>query len=193
MISGRVRAAQDEVIELGAFMPAAISADEETRCFDYASRICEAIGLDHGIFHIEMILTERGPVLVEANPRLMGGIMPSLYHRLTGTNIHEYLISIHLGEPPPDRLPVARSCVTTRKIMTRDAGRIADTMNLEWLDQFDGRLIYFDLKRARGSVVERQEIMGRLQIEESDLPMANAVADELLGRLELSLGIELVR
>jgi biotin carboxylase len=192
MISGRTRALEDETIELGAFMPAAIGDEQRSRCFDYARRVCQLIGLDYGIFHIELILTERGPVMVEANPRLMGGIMPSVYQHVTGVNIHDYLIAIHLGDPPPAVLPYPQCCVTTRKIMAKNAGRLSGSIHQKDLERFGGKLIQFNLNKAGGSEVGRREIVGRFQVKESDIVSATAVANQILDALEAGLGMELL-
>lgn len=82
MVSGRCRAAHDETFELGSMMPAPITETQMSNCIDYAERVLDAIGLNHGIFHLEMILTQLGPVLVEANPRIMGGPLPRMYNVL---------------------------------------------------------------------------------------------------------------
>jgi len=40
-----------------------------------------------------------GPVLVEVNPRIMGGYMPILYNNVSGNNIFRWLADIHSGVP----------------------------------------------------------------------------------------------
>lgn len=105
MVSGRIRAGHDETFELGSVVPADLPEDRVRDCFAYAEMVLEALGLDLGIFHLEVILTAAGPVLVEANPRIMGGPLPLLYNALCGRDIFEDLVSIHLGLRPtvPDR------------------------------------------------------------------------------------------
>ena len=100
MVSGRIRARHDETFELGSVVPADLPEDQVQDCFAYAETVLEALGLDLGIFHLEMILTAAGPVLVEANPRIMGGPLPLLYNALCGRDIFEDLVSIHLGLKP---------------------------------------------------------------------------------------------
>ena len=195
MVSGAPRARENECIELGAFMPAALSVDQREACFAYAEGVCRVLGLDFGIFHIELIFTKDGPVLVEANPRLMGGIMPFLYKMNTGKDIHDYEIAIHLrqeiNEPVP---PPTNYFLTARTPMTRNAGRLAARIDLSWLDDYrDLILAYFPAKVEPGADVGQNEILLRYVVGDRDLSVATELADFLVDRFEQSLGIELVR
>ena len=42
----------------------------------YATRVLEALGVRHGAAHTEIMLTERGPILLECAARITGGINP---------------------------------------------------------------------------------------------------------------------
>ncbi|MFC7616346.1 hypothetical protein ACFQV2_25615 [Actinokineospora soli] len=63
-----LRGRDNDCVEIGAVLPADLPADVADECFDYAERVCAALGLDFGVFHVEIMLTPRGPVLVEVNP-----------------------------------------------------------------------------------------------------------------------------
>lgn len=99
MISGRGRSSQNELVEYRIDMPALLTEIEQQLCRDYTVAVLSALGLSHGIFHIELILTKSGPVLVEVNPRLMGSYMPLLYNNVSGNNIFSWLADIHSGVP----------------------------------------------------------------------------------------------
>lgn len=195
MVSGRPRARENECLELGAFMPADLSVRQRKACFDYAERVCQALGLDLGIFHIEMIFTSDGPRLVEANPRLMGGIMPLLYKLNTGKDIHDYEIAIHLRREISEPLPPPRDYFfTARTPMPRNAGRVADHVDLTWLNDYrDSILAYFPAKVEPGVAVGEHEILVRYVVGDRDLLRATELADRLVDRFEESLGVELVR
>lgn len=99
MISGRGRSSQNELVEYRIDMPALLTEAEQKLCHEYTISVLSALGLNHGIFHIELILTKSGPVLVEVNPRIMGSYMPILYNNVTGNNIFRWLADIHSGVP----------------------------------------------------------------------------------------------
>ncbi|MGD3111814.1 ATP-grasp domain-containing protein [Streptomyces sp. YGL11-2] len=67
-VSGRFRWAEDEVGELGSYIPAHLPEEQAAICVAYAVDVCRAIDLDLGVFHLEIMVTDRGPVLVEGNP-----------------------------------------------------------------------------------------------------------------------------
>ncbi|MEF3111783.1 ATP-grasp domain-containing protein [Streptomyces chrestomyceticus] len=194
MLSGRPRSRQNECIEMGASMPAEVSAAQREACFAYAEDVCRTLGLDLGIFHIEMILTARGPVLVEANPRLMGGVMPGLYKMVTGQDIHDYEIRIHLGQDIDGPLPPwGDHFVTSRKLMPRRGARLADTVDLGWLDAYSDRLNgFFPYRLAPGSEVAQDEILARYTVRDRSMASATEIADDLLDRFEKCLGISLI-
>lgn len=194
MISGRPRARENECIEMGASMPADIPAAERDSCFGYAEDVCRALGLDMGIFHIEMILTARGPVLVEANPRLMGGVMPGLYRMVTGQDIHDHEIGIHLGRHIEGELPAAGEYfICSRKLMPRRPGLLAQSIDTGWLDEYTERMTgFFPYRLEPGAQVAAHEILARYTVRDRSMATATAVADELLDRFEKSVGIDLI-
>ena len=68
-------------------------------------RLLDAIGFDYGAAHIELMLTEDGPQLIEINPRLVGALIPRLVSAALGRSVHADLIDLHLT----GRLPALAS------------------------------------------------------------------------------------
>lgn len=56
-------------------------ADEHGPLLAYARSVLNALGVAHGSAHVELIWTERGPVLVELNARMHGGDAVSMLRR----------------------------------------------------------------------------------------------------------------
>ncbi len=50
----------------------------------YSKKVLEALGIRHGPAHIEIIMTDQGPALVECGARFAGGHTPDLMKPLTG-------------------------------------------------------------------------------------------------------------
>jgi biotin carboxylase len=192
MVSGRIRARHNECVEMGALMPAPLSPADRDACFTYGEQVCKALGLDRGIFHLEMIMTRDGPVLVEANPRLMGGVMPSLYRNVTGHEIRADLVQIHTGQAP-EPPPPANRLVTSRKIMSWSAATLADRIDLGWLAEHGDDVVAFDDYGIRpGRTVGEQQILGRVQVTGPTLAAATARADRIVEQMAESLGISLI-
>jgi biotin carboxylase len=64
---------------------------------DYAFAILDAVDFNFGATHIEMIVTEAGPWLVEINPRLVSAQIPFQLGYAFGASLYEALIDLHLG------------------------------------------------------------------------------------------------
>ena len=65
----------------------------------YVFSLLDAVDFDCGAAHIEIILTETGPQLIEINARLVGAKLPRLMSYALGKSVHAGLIDLHLGIP----------------------------------------------------------------------------------------------
>jgi hypothetical protein len=193
-VSGRIRWREDEVVELGAYIPG-LSGAAARRCFGYAVDVCRAIGLDLGVFHLEMMLTARGPVLVEANPRVMGGAMPTIYRLATGTDVYVALVRILTGDgtvPPPAAFD---GCTGGHKVAASQPGRLGDRASLRALEAHPSVLQVFgfaDFDTGPGHQVRRGQTVARFILREADRRSLVAAAGQILGQLERDLGISLM-
>jgi biotin carboxylase len=70
----------------------------------YLFGILDAVEFDCGASHIEIMVTEEGPRLVEINPRLVGAKIPRLIGYSLNCSLHEAIINLHLGIWPFDTL-----------------------------------------------------------------------------------------
>jgi biotin carboxylase len=195
-ISGRTRARDDEVIEVGPHIPAGLPADQAHACGAYAEAVCRAIGLDLGVFHLEMIVTPRGPVLVEANPRVMGGIMPTVYQQATGRSIYSAFIQIISGSPV-DVPGSFDGCVTGRRFLADADGSLPDSWDTGWLAGFGDDLIRFDPPSAVGrgphQPVRRGDVIARVIVRGADYAQTALTAGQIGAHVEEALGIKLMR
>lgn len=194
VITGRYRGSADETIELGGFMPARLDPATWRACEGYAVRVCRALDLDLGIFHLEMIVTAGGPRLVEANPRMMGGAGPILYERYTGHSIHDHLMALHLGSPlPVPALPWGRVVSSHRLNADRD-GVIAAGARFAWLAEYAPHIAYLDTELlVPGHVVAAGKTLGRFQLVHESHELLDEMASTVLARFESEIGIPLMR
>jgi biotin carboxylase len=195
-ISGRTRARDDEVIEIGPHIPAELPLDQSRACSAYAEAVCRAIGLDLGVFHLEMIVTPRGPVLVEANPRIMGGIMPTVYQHAAGRNIYTQFLRLISGAAV-DAPPLFDGCVTGRRLFAAVDGTLPESWDTGWLAGYSGQLIRFDSPASLGlgplQAVRRGDVIARVILRGSDYADTTRAGGEIAGFVEQSLGIKLMR
>lgn len=194
MISGRYRATSDEVVGLGGFMPARLDPATWRACEDYAVRVCRALGLDFGIFHLELIVTPEGPRLVEVNPRMMGGALPILYERFTGHSIQDHLIALHLGAPLPVPVLPAHRVVSTHRLNAAQPGVIAAGAHLAWVADYAPHIVYLDTDLlVPGRVCTAGETLGRFQLVGERHEWVDELAATVLARFEAVIGIPLLR
>ncbi|MFF4251298.1 ATP-grasp domain-containing protein [Streptomyces sp. NPDC001663] len=71
----------------------------------YTHQVLDALEVRNAAGHTEVMMTSRGPVLVESAARMGGGQVPDIYNRLFGTNQVE-LLALSVARPEEfDRLP----------------------------------------------------------------------------------------
>lgn len=196
-ICERKRYSQDETIETGTTMPTMLTPAENEAVLCHAKEVIEAFGLDRGIFHLEIMLTDHGPVLIEANPRLIGGTGPWLLRQAFDVDIFEPLIRVFTGEPlnmtplHPSRYAVSRLIGSTRECVC------PHTFDLGWLDDYRGTLVHWQLFMKPGDPVPRvrsnHDYIGVCVVTGTTALAAETVADEIVERLSKTLDIPLAQ
>jgi biotin carboxylase len=88
----------------------------------YAFSVLDAVGFNWGATHIELMLTEDGPRLIEINPRLVGAWIPRLVGLALGRSIHSDLIDVHLGHWPTAPSKAPAKVAVSRWITARTEG-----------------------------------------------------------------------
>jgi biotin carboxylase len=193
-VSGRIRWQDNEVVELGGYIPG-LPGPQARQCVEYAKDVCRAIGLDLGVFHLEIMLTDRGPVLVEANSRVIGGCMPTVYQLATGSSLYGSLVRI-LTDAPDVPLPAAfDGCTGCHKVMAREDGRIAPRATLDFLGRHPAVLRVFgfdDFGAAAGQPVHSGQMLAMILLREADHPALVATAESLVREAEAVLGVGLM-
>lgn len=107
-----------------------------------AGKIIEALGLDHGMFNVEMrVCPATGECrMIEVNPR-MAAQFSDLYEKVDGINLHDVALKIATAQVPDltrgrGKYKVATSFVF-RKFDGTPLANPPTRANLEWLKDFD--------------------------------------------------------
>lgn len=191
MVSGRHRAQQDETYELGATMPAPISNNDRLKCIAYAIEVVKALGLNFGIFHLEMIVDQGKPVLVEANPRLMGANMPRIFQETTSVNIYESLIKIHLNdENIPSDFPVTRPISAIRFACNQD-GTLLPINKEKIIQKYKSSIVRFEYPNSEIEV-KKLQVIGRIWLTGQNEFEAHAKALEALNDIMDMSSVDLI-
>ncbi|MER8867988.1 acetyl-CoA carboxylase biotin carboxylase subunit family protein [Mesorhizobium sp. M0751] len=81
-----------------SIFPAPLADDEHRRITDLSLSCLRALGLGWGPANIEFRWTKRGPVVIEVNPRLPGGIIPRVTQAAYGVDIVTEHIKLVIGQ-----------------------------------------------------------------------------------------------
>ncbi|RSN29498.1 ATP-binding protein [Amycolatopsis sp. WAC 01416] len=96
--------------EIGHVVDAGDPLLHDTELMDVLARAHRALGVEDGITHSEVRLTDRGPLIIEINGRLGGDLIPFLGRTATGLDPGEILFAVATGRRPviaPTRHAVA--------------------------------------------------------------------------------------
>ncbi|WP_225101363.1 ATP-grasp domain-containing protein [Streptomyces sp. CoH27] len=86
-------------VEIGHDVPAPVPAAEADALAATAVQAVKALGLGFGAAHVELRLGPDGPVLIEVNARLAGGMIPELIRAATGVDLVRAQVTAALGRP----------------------------------------------------------------------------------------------
>lgn len=83
--------------ETGFFIPSALEASQERDVLEVAAAAARAVGVATGCLHTEIKLTPHGPVVIEVNGRIGGGV-PELLAAAAGERFLTIAMRLALGE-----------------------------------------------------------------------------------------------
>lgn len=87
-------------VELGHDVPAPVACGVQARLGGTALRALRALGLGWGAAHVELRLSAAGPVVIEVNPRLAGGMIPAAVRAATGVDLIDRVVARAGGGRP---------------------------------------------------------------------------------------------
>ncbi|HBR5833057.1 TPA: ATP-grasp domain-containing protein [Klebsiella pneumoniae] len=189
MVTSRIRCASDNVIELGSVMPSSLNDKEEQECFKLAISALDKIGLDNGIFHIEMIYTNSGPAIVEVNGRLGGRTIPVLYELATGNSMFEHLINIsQRAEPKAESVYQGQKAVSFF-FKAEQYGKVLYGTSRALPQNLASYIQSFEFMKKPGDTLQKGEILGWTIVSARQEEIWN-VLHELIQFVESSSGVE---
>ncbi|MGA5134817.1 ATP-grasp domain-containing protein [Streptomyces olivoreticuli] len=89
----------DNFVEIGHVVPARITAEERAAIAAEVNAILTALGVEEGPGHTEIVLTAKGPRLIETHTRPGGDAIVELVRLAAGFDIHQLHLSWLAGKP----------------------------------------------------------------------------------------------
>ncbi|MGP3999336.1 ATP-grasp domain-containing protein [Streptomyces sp. 8N706] len=136
-------------LELGHTFPSVLPEAVTRAAAGTALAALDAVGFDFGPAHVEVKLTERGPVLIEINARTGGDFIPDLVRHATGVPLLEQSIIAHSGGVPD--LAPRRQGGSAIRFVTGRAGTVESVTGQD-LDERFPSVVAFRMKAAPGRV-----------------------------------------
>jgi cysteine synthase A len=118
-------------VEMGHDFPSVLESAAAARLTGAVLAALQAVGYDCGPAHTEIRLTpDGGPVVVEINPRLAGGMIPELVRLALGVDLVEALFD-HLSDRPVDLRSTRDEWASIRFLTASRHGRLAAVAGLQ--------------------------------------------------------------
>ncbi len=124
-VTDKLTTGEPHFIEIGHSQPSALPAEALEAIRKVAYDACKAVGVVDGCCHAEIILTDRGPKMVEIAGRLGGDFIATvLLPRSTGVDISAYEILRAIGEPKPFEAPEKPGKAAAVRFIEAQPGRL---------------------------------------------------------------------
>jgi S-sulfo-L-cysteine synthase (3-phospho-L-serine-dependent) len=122
-VTAKHLSAPPHFVEMGHDFPAPVSRTMASELADAAVEALAAVKFDFGPAHTEIRWTSRGPVIVEINPRLAGGMIPAIVAHATGIDLLGAWLDLAAGYPI-DLTPQRKEVASIRFLTVATAGRL---------------------------------------------------------------------
>lgn len=100
-ITDKLTTGAPHFVEMGHSQPSRHPFETQKAIKDLAAQACNAVGIDQGPAHVEMMVTKRGPVMIELGARMGGdNITTALVPLSTGIDMVKATIDVALGNMP---------------------------------------------------------------------------------------------
>jgi len=170
-------------IKGGCFIP---NQSQFSEIEAFAKKLLTAVDYDFGFAHIEMMLTEAGPQLIEINPRLVGAKIGRMISMALETAIYRQLIELHLGLQPTFPTQDCHRVSVSRWLVADAPGVIA---NIKLPKVHDVRVRSYEMFKKKGDRVkpafENADRIGYVMSCASSREEAEQVAEEFIANCQL--------
>jgi biotin carboxylase len=117
-------------VETGHDFPAPLADADRAALGSATLRALDALGLGWGAAHTELRLTPRGPVLIEVNPRLAGGMITAVVEEATGIDLVDACVALSCGRSP-DLTATRKTAASIRFLVAERAGSVTAVHGVE--------------------------------------------------------------
>lgn len=148
-ITDKITTGAPRFVEMGHTQPSRLPCDTQEKIKDLTRRAVKAVGIENGPAHVEIMVTESGPKMVELGARMGGDfITTDLVPLSTGIDMLAATILSACGEPV-DLQPKHKKASVIRYLETERHGVLCGTEGLNEAMAIPG-IIRVDMMKAEG-------------------------------------------
>lgn len=140
----------DDNFHYSRILPSKLSASQQTALRQVAKFGCQALGMKSTAAHIEIIMTPKGPRIVEIGAR-NGGYRERMHRLANGIDITGAALAVAEGRKPTIAATQNQPCAVL-ELFPKKSGLFKRIVNEERLRQLDS-LVYLSVKPALGDLV----------------------------------------
>jgi biotin carboxylase len=140
-------------VEVGHDVPASVPESTRAELGDTARRALDALDLGWGAAHTELRQSASGPVVIEVNPRLAGGMIPAAVRAATGLDLVDAVIARASGGPLPASEPATGHAAIRFQLLAAE-GRVAAVRGLAQAEASPG-VVVANALTVPGALVRR--------------------------------------
>jgi biotin carboxylase len=176
-------------VETGHDFPACLSPSDRDQISMTVLSTLAALGLTWGPAHTELKIGERGLAVIEVNPRLAGGQIPTLVEKATGIDLIRSTLESARGCPPTCSAQPS-GFASIRFVLSQGEGILDKASGIDIALSTPG-VVDVQMYRKRGEQVLRKgdfrDRIGHVISVSHDAETAAASADKALGTLALEV------
>ena len=136
-ITDKLTTGAPHFVEMGHSQPSRHPVDIQKAIKALATKACQAVGINQGPAHVEMMVTERGPVMIELGARMGGdNITTALVPLSTGIDMVKATIDVALGNQPD--IEPSLHCASAIRYIAAPEGIIKSIDGVEEAKQLPG-------------------------------------------------------
>ena len=136
-ITDKLTTGAPHFVEMGHSQPSRHPLETQKAIKVLATKACQAVGINQGPAHVEMMVTERGPVMIELGARMGGdNITTALVPLSTGIDMVKATIDVALGNQPD--IEPSLHCASAIRYIAASEGVIKSISGVEEAKQLPG-------------------------------------------------------
>lgn len=139
--------------ELGFEIPCQLSDGDEEQIVKYVIDMHEALGINHGLTHTELVMSEEGPRVVEINPRLGGAHLAELYEHGTGVNLYDVAVFNSLNIHGKFKFPLPLKNAAATQWILGEKGKIKKISGTNGVQQGTAERVDIIVRKEVGDLV----------------------------------------